>query len=148
MVRMLRTNRFATGVAVAAVVAATVVGAAGPAVGAPSAHRTLVSGHLDPGLTTHGTQLVRVVVSARAGAAAEAERATKQLGGHVGKALDIIDGFAATVPADRLAALAAQQSVLAVTADRSAKLDDRTFDGSKTASAFVRSTGADTAWSN
>src|SRR3954454_23958873 len=136
MVRMLGTNRYATGAAAVAIAAATVVGAAGSALGAPPAGRAgspgRTAGHLDPGLATSGNAGVRVVVSARPGRLPAAEHAARAVHGTVGKALPLVDGFAATVPADRLRALAAEPSVNAVTADRSAKLDDRGFDAMRT----------------
>lgn len=106
------------------------------------------AGHLDPGLATHGTHGVRVVVTARNGRVADARRATQQAKGHVGAALPIVAGFAATVPANQLTDLAADPSVLAVTADRSARLDSISADSGalKTASAFIHATGADQAW--
>ncbi|MFL6239263.1 MAG: S8 family peptidase [Actinomycetes bacterium] len=103
--------------------------------------------HLDPGLPTAGTHGVHVVISARTGAITAARRSTTHLGGRLGAELPIINGFAAVVPADRLRALSGDRSVLAVTADRSAHLDDLTFDPRRTASSFVPSTGADQAWS-
>jgi serine protease AprX len=106
------------------------------------------SGHLDPGLPTRGTSGARVVVSARDGRTAQAEQAARTLGARVGAALPIVNGFAATVPADHLTDLAADPSVLAVTADRSAPLTGNTFGagGVKTASQFVHTTGAEQAW--
>src|SRR4051794_1450895 len=149
MVRMPRRIRLVGGLAAVVITATPLVAGAGPATATPiAAHSTGLArpGHLDPGLPTTGSQAVRVVVSARPGAVTAAAQAARALGAHLGAALPIIDGFAATVAANRLTALAAQRSVIAITADRSAKLDDRTFDASKTASAFVRSTGADAAW--
>src|SRR3954469_11230324 len=150
MVRMPRRNRLVGGLAAVVITATTLVAGAGPAtatpIGAGLSTGLARLGHLDPGLPTTGSRAVRVVVSARPGAVPAAVQAARALGAHVGAALPIIDGFAATVAADRLTTLAAQRSVVAITADRSAKLDDRTFDASKTASAFVRSTGADAAW--
>lgn len=56
-----------------------------------------------------------VIVRARPGALDAAAADVTALGGHVGRQLSIIDGFAATVPADRVAALRADRDVLSVT---------------------------------
>jgi serine protease AprX len=149
---MLPRGRFARGVAGIAVVVATVVAVTGSAANASAqlaaapragAHLT---GHLDPGLATSGPQGQRVVVTARPNALDRARQATRALGGVVGADLPIIGGFAATVPADNLRTLAGNASVLAITADRSARLDTRTADALRTASSFVGTTGADQAW--
>ena len=61
---------------------------------------------------------VPVVVMAEPGARAAAEQAVVAFGGRVTRDLAVIDGFAATVPADTVAALAASQAVLSVTPDQ------------------------------
>jgi serine protease AprX len=68
--------------------------------------------------TTRGTTL-RVVVRARSGHAARAAALVARLGGHVTRQLPIIDGFAATIPADRVAAVRNDPGVVSVSADAS-----------------------------
>jgi serine protease AprX len=60
-----------------------------------------------------------VIVRARPGAVDAAAADVTAFGGHVGRALPIIDGFAATVPTDRIDALRAEAGVLSVTPDQS-----------------------------
>ena len=79
------------------------LGAAGPAASA-AAH-------------TAGTPLVGVVVREHAGAGDAPERAVQRLGGRVERQLDIIGGFSAELPADRLPVLRHSVGVSAVTPD-------------------------------
>ena len=109
-------RRLATAAA-AALLALLVPAAAGTAAG-PVPTEFAVPG-LDPGLQTLGEGLQRVVVTGGAGLAAAVRRA----GGQVTQALPIVDGVAASVPAHRLPALAADPAVTAVTADRSARFE-------------------------
>ena len=60
---------------------------------------------------------VDVVVREAAGAGNSPERAVADFGGTVGRRLDIIGGFSASVPGDRLAALRATPGVQSVTED-------------------------------
>src|SRR3954471_1995778 len=118
---------------------------------APRAHATSkAANHLDPGLPTTGAAGQRVVISAVAGARPAAERATQAVGGHVGVRLDMVNGFAATVPARSLPTLATNAAVLAITADRAAKLDSLVTPNLagllSSDSPFVKSTGADKVW--
>jgi serine protease AprX len=97
---------------------------------------------LDPGLTRTGRTLEHVIVTGGAAVAHAVHRA----GGHVTATLDLVGGVAAVVRADRLAALAADPRVRAVTADRQAHFDDFSFDDSTTASLFTRTTQATGVW--
>jgi serine protease AprX len=101
--------------------------------------------HLDPALTTVGDAAQRVVVSGRAGAAAVAS-AVQRLGGTVGARLDIVDGVAATVPAGRLVELSHDPAVGAVTMNRAMHYEEYSYDDTVTASPFVASTQAGSAW--
>ncbi len=60
-----------------------------------------------------------VIVRAASGQLRDAEDAVTATGGHVGRDLAIINGFAAVVPADTVATIEQTPSVLAVTADTS-----------------------------
>ncbi|MDZ4825189.1 MAG: S8 family serine peptidase [Actinomycetota bacterium] len=121
-----------------------VVAAAAPLT-TPTAALATPSG-LDPGLPTRGSAMVPVVV-AGVTATAAVDDAVRQAGGTVTAPLPVVDGVAATVPASRLADLAAAPGVRAVTADRAASFADNTFDPETVASPFVRSTTASSAWS-
>src|SRR4051794_18344349 len=99
MVRMPGSKRLVRGLVALVTMAATIAGAAGPAL-ATSSHPGLPNGsvraaHLDPGLATTGADAVRVVVSVRPGGNKAAAHAVTKLGGRVGAALEIINGFAA-----------------------------------------------------
>ena len=63
-----------------------------------------------------------VIVRHRAGAEAVAERSVEQLGGEVGRDLDLIDSFTAEVPADAVAGLRTAPGVAEVTPDGSVHL--------------------------
>ena len=95
--------RRAMTVAVATLVAA---GLAGPT--AASAATTTTASSADR---------VNVIVQELAGAGSGPERAVSAFGGSVGRQLDIADGFAAQVPADRVDALRAVPGVAKVTED-------------------------------
>jgi serine protease AprX len=68
--------------------------------------------------STGSTQVSAVVVMARPGAEPAAELAVRSLGGRVTTPLAIINGFAAQVPAERVAALASSSAVLSVSPDQ------------------------------
>src|SRR5689334_1830300 len=121
----------AVGIAVAAAFAVSASASAGAAVDGSAWTRSAqalrgsawtAGAHLDPGLHTLGTAAQHVIVSGRSGAAAAAD-AVRRLGGTVDKPLEIVDGVAATVPADQLGRLANDPAVGAVTADR--RMQDR-----------------------
>lgn len=114
---------------------------AGPAAGSSWG----ATAHLDPGLSTVGNGLEKVIVTAREGVSA-AVAAVRAVGGDVDDLLPIVDGVSASVPADRLPALAATPGVVAVTKDRQARFEEMTYDDTTTASSFSRSTGATSAW--
>ncbi|HEY4408341.1 MAG TPA: S8 family serine peptidase, partial [Acidimicrobiia bacterium] len=86
-------------------------------------------------VSTAGQPSVSVIVQAQAGAAAGPTATVARLGGHVDVALPIIDGFSATVPADRLAALEADPAVVAVTPNRPVSFTGQYGEGSGGASA-------------
>jgi serine protease AprX len=67
-------------------------------------------------------QLVRVIVRALPGSAPGAARLVEELGGRVGQRLDIIDGFAASVPDRGLAALRRLPGVRSITPDGTVRL--------------------------
>jgi serine protease AprX len=88
-----------------------------------------------------------VVVQAVAGAVTDAGRAVEAIGGSIGRALPIVDGFAAEVPTDRLEELRATTAVRAVTPDRRVRFEELSYDATSTASSFAKVSGAPTAWS-
>src|SRR3954468_21308967 len=67
--------------------------------------------------TSSSADTVSVIVRELQGAGNAPERAVSAFGGSVGRQLDILTGFTATVPADRLDALRAVPGVVSVTAD-------------------------------
>ena len=103
-----------------------VVALAVPALsGAPAEHPTAA---VDPALREVGGGAVAVVVrKANAGDRAP-ERAVERLGGRVTRLLPIVDGFAATVPAGKLAALAAADGVRVVSLDREVRVQGTSQD--------------------
>ena len=78
---------------------------------------------------------VSVVVQERPGAGPAVEQAVGRLGGHIDTALPIIDGFSATVPADRVADLETTPGVAAVTQNRPVTFSGQLGEGSGVASA-------------
>ncbi|MDH5292179.1 MAG: S8 family serine peptidase [Acidimicrobiia bacterium] len=82
-----------------------------------------------------------------------AERLISTLGGTVGEQLDVIGGFAATVPTDKLAGLAGHPAVEAVTPDATVTLLDNPFGRNSepvahdlTLTRLVQTVGADVFW--
>ncbi|HKY78011.1 MAG TPA: S8 family peptidase [Acidimicrobiia bacterium] len=78
---------------------------------------------------------VTVVVQTVPGSGEAVEQAVERLGGHVDVALPIIDGFAATIPAERVDALQAAPGVTAVTPNREVAFTGQYGEGSGEASA-------------
>ena len=127
------------------VVALAMVLLALPGMGSAAGQRT-GGGQLDPGLSAVGRALQSVIVQATAGTVAGVRSAVARLGGTVDQDLPLIDGLSARVPADRLRDLARVEGVRGVTANRVGHVEAQSFEPSTVASAFVRSTGASTAW--
>jgi serine protease AprX len=121
------------------------VSAATPAGAGADVSSRVALGHLDPGLSTAGDQAQRVLVTARSGA--DAADAVRAVGGRVGAALPLVDGVAATVPARRLAALAASPGVVAVTKERSVRFAATGRDEVKGASEYASPSALGAAWS-
>jgi serine protease AprX len=103
----LQTRRIMT----VATAAALAVGVSGPVAMASTA------GAAEPGL-------VSVIVRELPGAGSAPERAVSALGGTVEEPLGIIDGFSATLPADRLSVLRSVPGVRSVTEDAPVQLHD------------------------
>ena len=82
-----------------------------------------------------GQPSVTVVVQAQPGAGQGPADTVVRLGGHVDAALPIIDGFSATLPADRVADLEADPGVAAVTPNRTVSFTGQYGEGSGVASA-------------
>ena len=89
---------------------------------------------------------VRVVVQAVDGALDQAARAVAALGGEVGDALPIVDGFRAEIPSSSLDAAASHPSVRAITADQRVRFEEFAYDATTTASSFAKVSGAPAAW--
>jgi subtilisin family serine protease len=135
----------------AAAAAALLVGAAPPASGGTEHSPGVLGGSwtsavLDSSLPITGADLQRVVVSGVSGAMGAVREAVESVGGTADRALPIIDGVSATVPADRLVELARKPGVSAITKDRQAKLYATSWDESLTASSYVWNSGATAAW--
>ncbi len=94
----------------------------------------------------------KVIVVARSGRTLDAERQLLALGGTIGRTLPIIDGFAATVAADRLPLLASSDAVVSVSSDAAVtpKSVDPVlgYDAAETSSlsSISRITGAQSMW--
>ena len=131
----------ATALAAGALTATALVA---PAAGADGTSWTR-SAVLDPGLTGLPDGLAEVVVTATDGVAAAAD-AVARVGGTVEDRLPLVGGVSADVPAAVLDELARTPGLVAVTADRTGRFEDLSYDEAGTASAFVRSTGAGAAW--
>ena len=67
-------------------------------------------------------ELVRVIVRGAPGSMDAAERLVIGSGGRIGRRISIIDGFAATVPADGIAALVGSPTIFSVTPDATVRL--------------------------
>src|SRR5215210_4386209 len=76
-----------------------------------------VAGPASAATTASAAEDVSVIVREAAGAGDAAEQAVVRLGGTLGKQLDILGGFTAEVPSDRVAALRTVAGVESVTAD-------------------------------
>lgn len=99
---------------------------------------------------TNAAASTAVIVQADAGQLAAATRAVEAAGGRVTRALPIVNGFAADVPAAALARLHAAHGVRAVTPDAPVTVQASTPAGLNPTtinSVFARETGADTLWS-
>ncbi|MGH9283033.1 MAG: S8 family serine peptidase, partial [Acidimicrobiales bacterium] len=81
------------------------------------------------------TALVEVVVQESNPTSTAAEQAVESRGGHVGRQLAIVDGFAAAIPAAQLDSLRAAPGVKNVTANRPVKLSGQYGENSGVASA-------------
>ena len=101
---------------------------------------------VDPGLVTLGDRAVQVIVQVEGARDDTVRRAVTATGGSVGADLPIVDGFRARLDADDAVALGRVAGVRAVTLDRRVSFEEYSYDATTTASNFVRSSGASTAW--
>jgi serine protease AprX len=122
--------------ALAAAASAAIVLAAGAGI-APQASST----QMEAAQTT-----TRVIVQKRAAADRTPERAVRQLGGQVTRALPIVAGFAATVPATAVGALARLPGVRAVTPDSRVRIQQSGSSGSDIRSVYPKAVRADATW--
>jgi len=102
------------------------------------------------GLARAGGAPESVIVRSAPGTTAAAERAVRDLGGTVGREIGIIDGFAATIPADGVATLQAQPEITEVTPNGRVRLmDTGSYDPTADAGSLYDttiSTGAQAYW--
>jgi serine protease AprX len=97
------------------------------------------------GSSQPGTEPVRVIVQQRAAADAAPALAVRRLGGQVTRALPIVAGFAATVPATVVDELARLPGVRAVTPDDRVRVQG-TADTGNLRSVYPKAIRADDAW--
>ena len=102
---------------------------------------------VDPVLMTLGERPVQVIVQVEGARDGAVRRAVRAVGGRVGVDLPIVDGFRARLEADDAVALGRVAGVRAVTLDRRVSFEEYSYDATTTASNFVRSSGASSAWS-
>ena len=91
-------------------------------------------------------ELVRVIVQKRAAADPSPELAVRRLGGQVTRALPIVTGFAAAVPAAALDELARLAGVRAVTPDSRVRVQADAPGASTVRSVYPRTIRADALW--
>jgi serine protease AprX len=126
------------------IAALTAVLAILPVVTAPAqaVARPAVGAAVDSGLAAaRGT--VKVVVVRRPGTGDAAATALRRLGGTVTKDLGIVNGFAATIRADRIRSLAASRAVASISLDRKMTVQGTTFNTSKPKSVYAKAMRAD-----
>ena len=99
------------------------------------------AGVLDPGLALTGPD-ARVIVTGGAGVA----DAVRAAGGRVLRALPLVDGVSAVVPAAQLRRLADSAQVRSVTADREGRFVNYAWDETSTASTFAKTMQAVPSW--
>ena len=130
----------------AAVLTALATSAALAVSGGGTAQAAARPAGLDRGLATHGTAGAPVVVSGRPGADTAVAHAVRAAGGSRVRALPIVHGVAAVVPADHLAGLARAVGVLAVTANRTLRFTGNDWDSTVSASPYAWTSQAATTW--
>ena len=89
---------------------------------------------------------IRVIVQKASPADPAPELAVRRLGGQVTRALPIVAGFAATVPADRAGELAGQPGVRAVTPDAKVRVQAAAPGGGTIRSVYPKTIKADAVW--
>ena len=89
---------------------------------------------------------VAVIVQGQPGQAAAARDAVERAGGIARRALPIIDGLAATVPAEAVDSLKREPSIRALSANHAVRFENVTYDEASTASNFAKTSGATSAW--
>ncbi|MCU1602545.1 MAG: aprX, partial [Frankiales bacterium] len=102
---------------------------------------------LDRGLATSSHRTASVIVSGAPGADGLVSKAVRVAGGTHLRALGIVHGVAADVPADSLAALARSAGVVAVTANRAVRFASENWDTStQSASSYAWTSQATSTW--
>jgi serine protease AprX len=110
-----------------------------------------VAGPASAATTASAAEDVSVIVRELAGAGNLPEQAVAAFGGTVGRQLDILGGFTATVPSDRLAALRAVAGVESVTEDAgltlaSTEISDQAAQNGSLYTIANKVTGASSMW--
>jgi len=125
--------------------AATASASAGPAPALARSTPDRPAARVDPAVPTTGPAAVRLVVRTAPGTGPAPRDAVRRLGGTVTRDLPVVDGFAATLPARHVPALAATEGVAVVTADRGVQVQSGTWTsgGAELAPHVMR---APTAW--
>ena len=100
----------------------------------------------DAGAQPSMAESVRVIVQKSSPADPAPELAVRRLGGQVTRALPIVAGFAATVPAARAGELAGQPGVRAVTPDAKVRVQAAEPGGGTIRSVYPRTIKADAVW--
>jgi serine protease AprX len=103
---------------------------------------------VDPGVRAVTGGSVAVIVTATAGTVEAAAASVTAGGGTVGERLPLVDGFAASLPADAVDGVAASGAVQAITLDRRVEFEEVSYDETSTASKFAVNTGATRSWAN
>ena len=140
-----RSTRRLRWLALGAGIASVVVPAAGASGATLAKGTTWTAGQTSSRLGA--TTMRDVIVQARAGSEAAVAAAITAAGGVVDKELPVVNGFAAHVPADAVAALRANPAVREVSENSQVRFASNIYDESTVASSYAKNAGAPAAWS-
>ena len=104
-------------------------------------------GKVDEALDTAADTPLPVIVQAVEGMLGQARAAVTAAGGTVVTRLPLVNGFSARIGGTSLSAVAADSSVRAISANRTASFEEFSYDETSTASSFAKTSGAATGWS-
>ena len=105
------------------------------------------SAKVDEALDTSAAHSSSVIVQAVAGMVDRARRAVLAAGGTVVADLPMVNGFEARLNGQAVSAVATDDSVRSLSANRLATFEEYSYDETSTASSFARTSGAATGWS-